>query len=248
MKVDDAAEILSDLQKEQEEKGLFWIPDLLTVELGIQLIPWAETHILQDWIRIIRHNLGLEYGIHLAPVRLRDAADLSPSGYRILLHGDEVARGKVTVNHLLAIDTIGDTPAIDGVQVLDPVDGNLGYWIEPENEQKAIEAGYFVVEAVTVLSTHVSKVAKDYVHHLLGLQETANLLKALRKTHPAMVEGLTLIPLELVDIYNVLRGLLRDDVPIRDLPVVITTLADYGRDTKDTEALIGYVKGALKYE
>ena len=248
MKLNDAADTLSDLEEEQKEQDPFWMPDPLTVELGIKLIPWAEAHILQDWIQRIRHNIALEYGVHLPPVRLRDAADLSPGGYRILLHGDKVGQGKVMVNHLLAIDETGARPEIDGVQILDPIDGNIAYWIEHQNEQKAIEAGYLVVEAVTVLSTHIIKIVRDHIHHLLGVQGTDNLLQALRKTHPAVVEALTLARLDLVDTHNVLCGLLRDDVSIRDLPVVIATLADYGRNTKESKTLMCYVKRALRYE
>jgi flagellar biosynthesis protein FlhA len=239
---------LSNSREEQQKNGLFWIPDALTIELGIQLVAWAEAQILQDWIKRIRQDIGFEYGIHLPPVRMRDAMDLSPNAYRLLLHGCEVAQGRVMLNHLLAIDEQGDKLPIDGVEVLDPVDGNIAYWIESSNQQRTMEAGYLVVDAVDIIVTHITKIVKSHLHHFLGLQETRNLLKALRKTHPAVVESVALTCLGLVDIQNIFCGLLRDHVSIRDLPVVLTTIADYGRDTRDMETLIRYVKQALRYE
>ena len=239
---------LSNSREEQQETGLFWIPDALTIELGIQLVAWAEAQILPDWIKRIRQDIGFEYGINLPPVRMRDAMDLSPSAYRLRLYGCEVAQGAVMLNHLLAIDDKGDKPPIDGVEVLDPVDGNIAYWIESSNQQRTMEAGYLIVDAVDVMVTHITKIVKSHLHHFLGLQETRNLLKALRETHPAVVESVALSCLGLVDIQNIFCGLLRDHVSIRDLPVVLTTIADYGRDTRDMETLIRYVKQALRYE
>jgi flagellar biosynthesis protein FlhA len=232
----------------QVQNDLFWIPAPLVVELGSQLAVWVQSQqILQEQIKNLRQEISREYGVPIPPVRLRGATDLSPNSYRIFVYDNEVAKGEIMFDHLLAIDKEKSKRPIGGIEALNPIDGVAAYWIESSNQQYALEAGYRVVDAASVLVTHLARVIKDHLERFLGLQETQNLLDTLRVTYPAIVDALGRTLLDSVDIYNVLKTLLRDRVSIRDLPLVFTTLADHGRGTKEIDLLVRHVRQTLRY-
>ena len=236
-------------QNAAEKQALFWIPPPLAVELGSQLASWAQSQssILQTQLELVRQQIGMEYGVPVPQVELRGATDLSANSYRIFVYANEVAHGDILFDHLLAIHKEKGTPLIDGIEALDPVGGATAYWISSASQERAVSAGYRVVDAASVLATHLGRVVKEHLERFIGLQETQALLDALRDTSPAVVASVEKTQLDLVDVYNVLKALLKDRVPIRDLPLILTVLADHGRHTTEIDLLVRQVRQALRY-
>lgn len=247
---------LQDLEEEQQTDtmkspesvvGLLNV-DPIEFEFGYGLIPLADTNQggdLLDRIVMIRRQLALELGVVIPVVRIRDNIQLQPNEYRLKIKDNEMARGELLLDHFLAMSPGVEDDTLDGIDTIEPAFGLPAKWISEEMKEQAEIFGYTVVDPPSVVSTHITEVIKANAHELLGRQETKQLIDHLKETYPILVEEVTPNPLSVGEVQKVLAKLLRENVSIRNLPIIFETLADFGKMTIDTELLTEYVRQAL---
>ncbi|MGD7043699.1 flagellar biosynthesis protein FlhA [Jeotgalibacillus proteolyticus] len=221
--------------------------DQIEFEFGYGLIPLADTGQggdLLDRIVMIRRQLALELGLVIPVVRIRDNIQLQPNEYRLKIKGNEVAKGELLLDHYLAMSP-GDDDSIEGIDTIEPSFGLPAKWIDETVKDQAEMLGYTVVDPPSVVSTHVTEVIKGNAYDLLGRQETKQLIDHLKETYPILVEEVTPSPLTIGEVQKVLAKLLKENVSIRNLPIIFETLADYAKLTTDTDVLTEYTRQAL---
>jgi flagellar biosynthesis protein FlhA len=220
----------------------------LELEIGYALVPLVgemqEGNLLQR-IGIMRKQLALEIGMVIPPTRIRDNVQLSANGYVIKLRGIRVAGGDLMPRHLLALDMNATGATIEGVPTNDPSFGMPAVWITAEQRAEAEAGGLTVVDAQTVLATHLMESIRDHAAELLSRQNVRELLDGLKQTHPALVEDVVPNRVSLGTVHRVLQRLLREKIPIRDLVTILEALSDATEQTKDPEALTEAVRRAL---
>lgn len=222
--------------------------DPIEFEFGYALIPLVDSNQggdLMDRIVMIRRQLAIEFGIVIPVVRIRDNIQLSPNAYQLKIKGNEVAQGELMLDHYLAMTPGIDEDEMDGIDTTEPAFGLPAKWISEEVKDDAELSGYTVVDPPSVVSTHITEVIKKHAHLLLGRQETKQLIDHLKESYPILVEEVTPEPLAVGDIQKVLAKLLREQVSIRNLPIIFETLADFGKMTNDPELLGEYARQAL---
>ncbi|MCX7879572.1 MAG: flagellar biosynthesis protein FlhA [Ignavibacteria bacterium] len=222
--------------------------DPVELELGYNLIPLVdETQGGDVFKRItnVRKQLALELGIILPPVRVRDNLQLEPEEYLIRIRGIEVARNSLQPGMLLALNPGTGEGELPGIKVIEPVFGLPATWISYAERENAELRGFPVVEATTVLITHLTEVLKRNAHKLLTRQDVKRLIENLQQDYPALVEEITPETLPLSIIQRVLQNLLREGIPIKDLPVILESLLEYYKVTKNVDVLTEYVRHNL---
>lgn len=222
--------------------------DTLAIEVGYGLIPLVDIEQdgqLLDRIKSLRRQIARELGIIVAPVHIQDNMQLKAGEYAILLKGNEVARGELMSNYFLAMNPNAIEEKIDGIPTYEPTYGLPALWIKEDVKEHALAKGFTVVDLATVLTTHLSEIVKQHCHEMLGRQDVQQLLDTLKETHPKVVEELVPNLLPLGGLVRVLRNLLREQVPIRDLLAVCETVADWAPATKDLVILTEHVRHAL---
>lgn len=229
------------------------VTDLLNIdpiefEFGYGLIPLADVNQggdLLDRIVMIRRQCALELGIMVPVVRIRDNIQLKPNEYVIKIRGNRVAEGEILLDHYLAMSSGIEDETIEGIETKEPAFGYPALWVNEEMKEKAELAGYTVVDPPSVVSTHLTEVLKRYAHELLGRQEVKTLLDHIKQSAPALVEELTPNLLSTGEIQKVLVNLLKERVSIRNLTLILETLADHAPQTKDPSLLTEYVRQRL---
>ncbi len=221
--------------------------DALALEVGYGLIPMVSAgDQFLGRVREIRRQIATELGVVVPPVHVTDNLQLGPREYAVLLKGERVATGELHVDAYLAIDPGAVRETVEGIAAIDPAFGMPAVWIRrSDDRERALAAGYTVVDPTTVVCTHLAEVIKRHVPELLGRQETRALLDALAETHPKTVEEATPKVLSLGEVQRVLQNLLRERVPIRDLATVLEAVADAGTLTHDVNALTEAARTAL---
>ncbi|MED3914080.1 flagellar biosynthesis protein FlhA [Priestia megaterium] len=222
--------------------------DPIEFEFGYALIPLADTNQggdLLDRIVMIRRQLALELGLVIPVVRIRDNIQLQPNEYCLKIKGNEVAKGELLLDHYLAISPGMDDDLIEGIDTLEPAFKMPAKWISESVKEQAEMFGYTVVDPPSVVSTHITEVIKSYAHELIGRQETKQLIDHTKEAYPILIEEVTPNPLSVGDIQRVLAKLLKENVSIRNLPIIFEVLADYGKMTSDTDLLTEYVRQGL---
>jgi len=222
--------------------------DALAIEVGYGLIPLVDAEQdgeLLERIKSIRRQVAYEIGIIVPPVHIQDNMRLKPGEYSILLKGNEVARGELMTNYYLAMNPGSVDEKIDGIATHEPTYGLPAIWIKENAKEQALAKGYTVVDLAAVMTTHLSEIVKRHGPEFLGRQEVQQLLDNLKESNPKVVEELVPNYLSLGGVVKVLQNLLREQVPIRDLLLVLETLADWAPATKDLDMLTEYVRQAL---
>jgi len=222
--------------------------DRLELEVGYGLIPLVDEEQkgdLLERIRAIRRQIVTELGIVVPPLRVRDNLQLKPGEYRILIKGNEVARGEMMLGYAMALSPGEIKRTIEGVPTQEPVFQLPALWIQEKKKDEAQFAGYTVVDISTILATHLTEVIRSHADELLGRQDVQRLLDRLAEQHPKAVEELTPHLLSLGVVQKVLQNLLKERVSIRDLLTIVETLADYAVLTKDPDILTEYVRQKL---
>ncbi|MFS8631701.1 MAG: FHIPEP family type III secretion protein, partial [Bacillales bacterium] len=241
-------EISDDHLKSPESVMSLLDVDPIEFEFGYGLIPLADSNQggdLLDRIVMIRRQLAIELGMVIPVVRIRDNIQLQPNEYRLKIKGHEVAKGELLLDHYLAMSPGMEDDAIEGIDTVEPAFGLPAKWVTEEVKEQAEMLGYTVVDPPSVVSTHITEVLKKHAYELLGRQETKQLIDHLKETYPILVEEVTPNPLSIGDVQKVLAKLLRENVSIRNLPLIFETLADYGKVVSDPEILAEYVRQAL---
>jgi flagellar biosynthesis protein FlhA len=220
----------------------------LEVEIGYALIPLVDESQQGDLLHrigIVRRQMAIDLGIIVPPARIRDNIQLAPTEYAIKLRGVRVAGGEIMPRYVLALDSSGKAAPIEGIRTSDPTFGIPAVWISPDRRVDAEADGYNVVEAPTVLSTHLMETIRTHAGEILGRQDVRELVDGLRETHPALVDDLIPNRLPLGTLHRVLQRLLREGIPVRDLVTIMETLADVAETSKDPEVLTEHVRRAL---
>lgn len=240
-------EVATDTMKSPENVVNLLNIDPIEFEFGYGLIPLvdaAQGGDLLDRVVMIRRQLALELGIVIPVVRIRDNIQLQPNEYRIKIKGIEMAKGELLLDHYLAMSP-GEDDTIDGIDTIEPSFGLPAKWITEKTKEDAEMFGYTVVDPPSVVSTHLTEIIRANAHELLGRQETKQLVDHLRENYPILVDELTPTPLSIGEIQKVLAKLLKENVSIRNLPIIFETLADYAKLTSDPDVLTEYVRQAL---
>ncbi len=204
--------------------------DTLGLEVGyrlISLVDHAQGGELLHRIRSLRKKFAQDIGFLPAVVHIRDNLELKPNDYRILLFGVEIGQGTATPGQWLAINPGGVTQDLPGTATTDPAFGLPAVWIDLSLREQAQIAGYTVVDASTVVATHLNHLLHRYANELLGRQEVQQLLDHLGREAPKLLEDLVPQVISLGQLLAVLRGLLAEEVPIRDMRTILETLADH---------------------
>ncbi|PKO88223.1 MAG: flagellar biosynthesis protein FlhA [Betaproteobacteria bacterium HGW-Betaproteobacteria-12] len=222
--------------------------DVLGLEVGYRLIPLVDKS--QDGellrrIRGIRKKFAQEVGFLVSPVHIRDNLELKPNAYRILLKGVEVGTGEAYAGQLLAINPGRVAGTLSGTATVDPAFGLPAVWIDAAQREKAQAYGYTVVDASTVVATHLNHLILTHAGELLGRQEVQQLLDHLAKEMPKLVEDLVPKVLPLGTLQKVLQSLLDEGVHIRDMRTIIETVADQATRTQNADELLTQVRNAL---
>ncbi|MCH8880858.1 MAG: flagellar biosynthesis protein FlhA [Planctomycetes bacterium] len=240
-------------KKRAEPKGPDKVEEMLVVdpmelEVGyglIKLVDRKQGGDLLDRIGNIRRQQASELGIVVPPIRIRDNIQLEPNQYAIKLRGVQIARGETLPGQLLAIDSGLVTEKISGMDTTEPAFGLPALWIDEDQKQLAEHRNYTVVEASSVLATHLTEIIKKHADELLTRESVNRLLDNLKETSPKVVEEVVPNVLKVGEIQKVMQALLRERVPVRDLEIVLETLGDWAPRTKDPEVLTEYVRNAL---
>lgn len=246
-----------DLSKDEKEiegmKSPESVIDLLHVdaiefEFGYGLIPIADKNQggdLLDRVIMIRRQCAMELGIVVPVIRIRDNIQLQPNEYVIKIKGNRVASGEIMLDHYLAMSPGIDDEAVEGIETVEPAFGMPALWVNEDMKEEAEMAGFAIVDPPSVVSTHLTEVIKRHAHELIGRQEVKSLIENVRETAPAVVEELVPQLMTIGEVQKVLMKLLKEKVSIRNLLVILETLADYASQTKDTDLLTEYVRQSL---
>lgn len=239
---------LDEMKKPENIYSLLQV-DPIEVEFGYNIIPLADANQggdLLDRVVMIRRQCALDLGIVVPMIRLRDNIQLKPNEYVIKIKGVEVARYELRTDSYMIMNPTGGPIEIDGIETREPAFGLPAMWISDDKKEIAEMKGYTVVDASSVLATHLTEVVKQNAHELLGRQEVKNLLDNLKEQYPALVEDIVPKMLTIGEIQKVLSNLLRENIPIRDLVTILETLGDYAALTRDPDMLTEYVRQRLK--
>jgi flagellar biosynthesis protein FlhA len=222
--------------------------DVIGLEVGYRLIPLVDRSQggqLMNRIKGVRKKLSQELGFLVQSVHIRDNLDLAPNAYRITLNGVPVGEAEVFVDRELAINPGRVYGELKGTPTRDPAFGLDAVWIDASQRDQAQTLGYTVVDASTVVATHLSELLQAHAHELLGHDEVQQLLDNLAQVAPKLVEDLVPKLLPLAVILRVLQNLLQEGVPIRDLRTIAETLAEQATRSQDAGALTASVRVAL---
>jgi flagellar biosynthesis protein FlhA len=241
----EEAEEAEEMEEEKIEDYLH--PDPFEIEIGYGLIPLVDKERggnLLGRISTIRKSIAMELGIVIPSIRIRDNIQLKSNQYVFKIYGIEKANGEVLLDHFLVLNP-DDRVELEGHETVEPTFGLPAIWIPKKEKEKAEVAGYTVIEPPAIIATHLMEVLKNNAHKLLDRQKTQQMLDHLKETHPAVVEGVIPDMVSLGTLTQILKNLLKEKIPIRNMVKIIETIADYAAYTKEPDVLTEYVRKAL---
>jgi flagellar biosynthesis protein FlhA len=235
--------------KKEEEETLKEIlkTEVLELSLGYQLLKLAEEHQggdLLEKIRGTRRQIAKAYGFVVPQIRIHDDLHLTPNTYTIMLKGIEIGRGEIEYNKFLAMDSGMVIEEIEGLRTKEPAFGLDAIWIEEDQKDEATIAGYTVVDPSTVISTHLSELIKSNAPEILTRQDVQVLLDRIDEDYPVLVKDVKQEASTGL-IQGVLKELLRNKIPIKDMLTILETIADITPITKDLDIIVENVRARL---
>jgi len=234
-------------EQRRPESALSYIGvDTVELEVGMGLVPLVGSGQgvdIRERIHALRRQLAAELGLVLAPVRVRDNLELELNRYRIRVRGAEVAGGEVLPHYYLAMGA--KQWPVEGIETEDPVFGVPALWIRADARERAEMAGATVIDAASVVVTHLAEAIRRHAAEVMTRQDVQTLLDHVKTTQPAVVQELVPDLLSLGEVQRVLSNLLRERVSIRDLPTILEALADRARSTRDVDLLTEAARQAL---
>lgn len=219
----------------------------IEMEFGYSLIPLVDEGSggkLISRIVIFRRQYAQDMGFVIPSIRLHDGAGLGTNQYIIRIRGEEVARGEVLVDYYLALEPPNPGGEIDGIEAIEPAYGIPSRWILPENKEMAEIYGYTVITPLTVMLTHLSETIKRHAFELLGRTEVMQLVEHLKKTDPDLVADAIPNVITYAGLEKILRNLLKESIPIRDLGLILEAIIDAGPN-RDADAVTEQVRTRL---
>ncbi len=223
--------------------------DPIEMEVGYSLIPLVDETTggsFIDRIVMFRRQFAVEMGMVIPSVKLRDNGYLNPNEYVIKIKGEEVARGEILVDYFLALEPVGVSGTIDGIDTIEPAYGIPSKWITRDKKEIAEIYGYTVIDPLSVLVTHLSEIVKKYAHELLSRQDINQLLVNAKKINETIVDEVVPNLISYGNLQKILGNLLKESIPIKDIETILETVSDYAASIKDTEMLTEYIRQALK--
>jgi len=221
--------------------------DMLELTLGYQLIRLADSSQggdLLERIRSMRRKIASDYGFLIPQVRIRDNLHLQPQQYQILLKGISIGEGTIIPDKFLAMDSGMATGEIQGESTKEPAFGLDALWITPEQKEDAIINGYTVVDPATVISTHMSELVKRNAEDLITRQEVQTLMDKIKNDFPVIVDDVLKVA-NIGLIQRVLKALLHEKIPLKDMLTILETIADIAEYTKNVELITEQVRAKL---
>jgi flagellar biosynthesis protein FlhA len=226
--------------------------DALELAIGFGLVPLVgdPTHpgsggSLLRRVSMIRRQLAGDLGIVIPPVRIHDELGMESHEYVVKVRGSEVTRGRTMPGHLLAMDPGDAVGKLQGIPTREPAFGLEAVWVHESARAEAESLGYTVVDAESVIVTHLTETIRAHASELLTRQDVRTLLDRLKESNAAVVEEVVPDALSLGEIQRVLQSLLAEGVPIRDLGTIVEAIGDKARTTRDTSLLSEYARQAL---
>ncbi len=222
--------------------------DPIEMEFGYSLIPLVDENSggkLISRIVIFRRQYAQDMGFVIPSIRLHDSSALGTNQYVVKIKGEEVARGEILVDYYLALEPTNPAGEIDGIETIEPAYGIPSRWILPENKEMAEIYGYTVIDPLSVMQTHMSEVVRRHAYELLGRAEVIQLVENLKKTAPELVDEAIPNVLSYANLERILRSLLKEGVPIRDLGTILETAIDAMMTTKDLDMVCENIRVAL---
>lgn len=245
-------ELLPSPTRVQDSKELGWDDvtpiDMIGLEVGYRLIPLVDRNQggqLLARIKGVRKKLSQELGFLMPTVHIRDNLDLAPSAYRLTLMGVTLAEAEIYPDRELAINPGQVFGTLNGITAKDPAFGLEAVWIEISQRSQAQSLGYTVVDASTVVATHLNQILYKHSHELIGHEEVQQLMQLLAKSSPKLAEELVPGILSLSALLKVLQALLSEQVPVRDIRTIAEAIANNAMRSQDTAALVAAVRVGL---
>jgi flagellar biosynthesis protein FlhA len=222
--------------------------DTLQIELGYGLVAMADTKKggdLLERVTGVRRNFATDMGLLIPPIRLRDNLQLGTNEYRFLLKGNPFAQGQLMPGHWLAMNATNSKVALKGMPTVEPVYQLPATWVTSVERKNAEIAGYTVVDAPSVLVTHLSESIRRHCHEILTRQDVQVLLDNLKQTNPAVVNELIPTQLSIGQVQRILQNLLAEGISIRNLAGILEKVGDYAAFTKNPDELSEHARKAL---
>lgn len=222
--------------------------EAIEMEFGYSLIPMVdEKHggKLINRIVIFRRQYAQDMGFVIPSIRLHDSASLGTNQYVIRIKGEEVARGELLVDYYLALEPANPAGEVDGIETVEPAYGIPSRWILPENKEIAEIYGYTVIDPLSVMLTHLAETVKSHAYELLSRAETMQLVENLKRTAPELVEEAVPEVVSYANLEKILKNLLREGVPIRDMGTILETAVEALGTTRDLDLVTEQIRGAL---
>ncbi len=221
--------------------------EMLELTLGYQLIRLADSSQggdLLERIRSMRRKIAADLGFLMPQVRIRDNLHLKPNQYQIILKGIAIGEGEIYPDKFLAMDSGMATGEIEGIETKEPAFGLDALWIDPELKEEAIINGYTVVDPATVISTHMSELVKQNAEELLTRQEVQSLIEKIQADYPVIVDDVLKVA-SIGLIQRVLKQLLHEKIPLKDMLTILETIADVAEYTKNVDLITEQVRAKL---
>jgi flagellar biosynthesis protein FlhA len=219
--------------------------DALELAIGFGLVPLVNGGALLRRVSMIRRQIAGDLGLVIPPVRIHDELGMESHEYVLKVRGSEVTRGRIMPGHLLAMDPGDASATLQGIPTREPAFGLDAMWVHDSGRAEAEALGYTVVDAESVIVTHLTETIRAHAAELLTRQDVRALLDKLKESNAAVVEEVVPDTLSLGEIQRVLQLLLSEGVPIRDLGTIVEAIGDKARITRDTNLLSEYARQAL---
>jgi len=243
-----AAPVESDYYKDINNVYTLLAVEPIEMEFGYSLIPMVDENHggkLISRIVIFRRQYAQDMGFVIPSIRMHDASALGTNQYVIRIRGEEVARGEILVDYYLALEPPNPLGEIDGIETVEPAYGIPSRWILPENKEMAEIYGYNVIDPLSVMVTHLAETVKKHAYELLDRAETIQLVENLKKQAPELVEEAVPNIISYAALEKLLRSLLMEGVPIKDLSTIVETAADSISAGRNLDMVTEEVRGAL---
>lgn len=222
--------------------------DTLQIELGYGLVSMADTRKggdLLERVTGVRRNFAQEMGMLIPPIRLRDNLQLSTNEYRFLLKGNPITHGQLVPGQWLAMNATNSKTTLKGIPTVEPVFQLPATWVTDVERKNAELSGYTVVDAASVMVTHLSETIRRHCHEILTRQDVQALLDNLKQTHPAVVNELVPAQLTVGQVQRILQNLLAEGISIRNLAGILEKVSDCASLTKNPDELSEFARRAL---
>ncbi len=247
----EGQEVLSEMEYYKDIDNVYKLlaVEQIEMEFGYSLIPLADESsggTLIERVVIFRKQFALEMGMVFPSIRMRDNQNINPNQYVIKIKGEEIARAEILVDHFLALDSGNVDAEIDGIDTVEPAFNIPAKWISEDKKVAADVAGYTLIDPTSVMITHLSEVIKAHAFELLSRQDVKTMVDRVKENNPTIVDDIIPNVVSIAYLQRVLALLLKEGVPIRDLPTILETLGDYSYTLKDIDVTTEYVRQALK--